>query len=217
MLKRKIYDKLLEWKNNPNKKCLLVDGARQIGKTFIIETFCKENYENYVYINFYQNEEAKEIFNGNFDMDTIVKKITLMYPKFKLIPNKTVLFLDEIGECPEAITALKFLVIESGFDIVASGSLLGINYKKVKSYPVGYVDHLEMFSLDFEEFCWANGMGEDAILYLKEYYNKRYKQTIIMVTHDDSLAKRASRVITMKDGKIIRDEINVKSNNSVFN
>ncbi len=175
MLKRKVTNKLLEWKNNINKKCLLIDGARQVGKTYIIEDFCKKNYDNYIYINFYRNNEATEIFDGDLSIDTIFSKLSYLYPNVKLIPNKTIIFLDEIGECPNAITALKFLVLESKCDIIASGSLLGINYKDIKSYPVGYVEHLEMHSLDFEEFCWANGINEDAIEHLKGYL-KRMEQ-----------------------------------------
>lgn len=172
MLERKIYKDLVNWKNNKNKKSLIVKGARQVGKTYIIEKFCKENYKNYVYINFFENNEYNSIFENGLDVNTIIKQLTIRIPNINLVPNETVIFLDEIQECPEAITALKFLTIDDRFDVIASGSLLGINYKEVPSYPVGYVEHMELHSLDFEEFCWANGVSKEAIGYLKEYFDK---------------------------------------------
>ena len=172
MLERKIETDLLNWKNNPDNKCLIVKGARQVGKTYIIDKFCRENYENYVYINFFENDEYAKIFDGGLDVDNLIKRLTFTIHDINLVPNKTILFLDEIQDCPRAITALKFLTIDKRFDVIASGSLLGINYKEIPSYPVGYVEHLEMHSLDFEEFCYANGMNKDAFIYLKEYFDK---------------------------------------------
>lgn len=174
MLERKIEKNLLEWKNNPDKMCLVVKGARQVGKTYIIDKFARENYEFYVYINFDQNENYKAIFDGDLDIDTLIKQISLRVPNAQLVPHKTLIFLDEIQNCPQARTALKFFALDKRFDVIASGSLLGINYKKVTSYPVGYVEHLEMNSLDFEEFCWANGVSKQSILEIKEYFmNKK--------------------------------------------
>ncbi len=170
MLERKISKDLLNWKNNPNKMCLLIKGARQVGKTFIINKFCLENYKNYIYINFFEKPSFKDIFDGNLDYETISKQLSLFFPDIELIENETVLVLDEIQECPNAITALKFLTIAKKIDVIATGSLLGINYKEVPSYPVGYIEHLEMHSLDFEEFCWANGIKEDTFKDLKEYF-----------------------------------------------
>lgn len=170
MLKRKVYDNLMKWKNNNDKMPLLVKGARQVGKTFIISKFCQENYDNYVYINFFENKDYSSIFDDGLNVDNIIKQMTIRIPNINLVPNKTVIFLDEIQDCLNAIAALKFLAIDKRFDVIASGSLLGINYKEVPSYPVGYIEHLEMYSLDFEEFCWANGMNEEAIGYLKEYF-----------------------------------------------
>lgn len=174
MLERKIEKNLLEWKNNPDKMCLVVKGARQVGKTYIIDKFARENYEFYVYINFDQNENYKAIFDGDLDIDTLIKQISLRVPNAQLVPHKTLIFLDEIQNCPQARTALKFFALDKRFDVIASGSLLSINYKKVTSYPVGYVEHLEMNSLDFEEFCWANGVSKQSILEIKEYFmNKK--------------------------------------------
>ncbi len=173
MLERKIYQDLLNWKKNKNKKSLIVKGARQVGKTYIIDKFCRENYKNYVAINFFENDEYASIFDGGLDVDNIIKRLTIIIPDINLVPNETIIFLDEIQECPRAITALKFLTMDARFDVIASGSLLGLNYRdEVPSYPVGYVEHLEMHSMDFEEFCIANGMNKDALVYLKEYFDK---------------------------------------------
>lgn len=180
MLKRKILQKLVEWKNNKDKMCLVVKGARQVGKTYIIDKFAKENYKNYIYINFDENPAYKSIFEGDLDIETLIKQMSLRIPKVKLEPNETIIFLDEIQNCPRARTALKFFTIDKRFDVVASGSLLGINYKEVPSYPVGYVEHLEMYSLDFEEFLWANGVSEKSILDIREYFEKKEKIPIAM-------------------------------------
>jgi len=172
MLKRKILNNLIHWKENHKDNCLLVIGARQIGKTYIIKEFAKSHYESVIYINFIEKSSYKEIFDGDLDTETIIKKITLNIENSKIIPGKTLIFLDEIQICENAITALKFLAQNSQFDTIASGSLLGISYGRVSSFPVGFVERLEMYSLDFEEFCWANGMDEIGINYLKEYFNK---------------------------------------------
>lgn len=173
MLKRKIIKDLLNWKETHKNNCLLVTGARQVGKTFIIKKFAEENYESIIYINFIEMPSHKEIFDGNLDVETIIKQITLRIPNVNIIPKKTILFLDEIQTCENAITALKFLALDNRFDCIASGSLLGVSYKRVSSFPVGYIERLEMNSLDFEEFCWANGTNDEAIGYLKEYFDKK--------------------------------------------
>ena len=128
MLKRKFYDSLLEWKSNHGQECLLVKGARQVGKTFIIDYFGNANYSSYLYLNFVLNKEAAECFGDNLDADVIFKRFTARYPRFKLIPGDTLVFLDEIQACPRARTALKSLAIDGRADVVASGSLLGINF-----------------------------------------------------------------------------------------
>jgi len=175
MLRRKIADELLKWKNREGKMCLVVKGARQVGKTFSIDKFARENYAYYTYINFDENPTYRAIFDGDLDVATLIKQISLRVPGAELVQGETLLFLDEIQNCPRARTALKFFAIDKRFDIIASGSLLGINYKDVPSYPVGYVEHLEMYSLDFEEFLWANGVTERSVADIKEYFNKREK------------------------------------------
>ena len=137
MLKRTIEQELLSWKSEKNHKALLVTGARQIGKTYIIRQFARENYENFIELNFIVNESAKMIFENVADVDMIITNLTAFAGK-KLVPGKTLIFLDEIQECPEARTAIKFLVDDGRYDYLESGSLLGVRYKEVKSYPVGY-------------------------------------------------------------------------------
>ena len=182
MLKRKIYQSLIEWKKQTEKMCLVVKGARQVGKTFIIDKFARENYENYVYINFDENPGYKVIFDGDLDVNNLIKQISLRVPNVSLVPHKTIIFLDEIQNCPNARTALKFLALDKRFDVIASASLLGINYKEVESFPVGYTEQLEMYSLDFEEFLWANGIEEQSILDVKEFFDK--KEVVPQAMHE---------------------------------
>ena len=182
MLKRKIYQSLIEWKKQTEKMCLVVKGARQVGKTFIIDKFARENYENYVYINFDENPGYKVIFDGDLDVNNLIKQISLRVPNVSLVPHKTIIFLDEIQHCPNARTALKLLALDKRFDVIASGSLLGINYKEVESFPVGYTEQLEMYSLDFEEFLWANGIEEQSILDVKEFFDK--KEVVPQAMHE---------------------------------
>lgn len=182
MLERKIYQSLIEWKNKFDKMCLVVKGARQVGKTFIIDRFAHENYENYIYMNFDENPGYKAIFDGDLDIENLIKQISLRVPNVNIIPNKTIIFLDEIQNCPNARTALKFLALDKRFDVIASGSLLGINYKEVASFPVGYTEQIEMYSLDFEEFLWANGVLPESIADIKEYFDK--KEVVPVAMHE---------------------------------
>ncbi len=175
MLKRKIYDVLLEWKNKKDRECLLVQGARQIGKTFIIEEFGKRNYASYIYLNFYQNPEHKKIFEGSLEAVEIYKKISLYVRNIRFAEHDTLLFFDEIQECPNARTALKFLAMDNRYDVIASGSLLGLHYREMTSIPVGYERTMEMFSLDFEEFLWAIGKNPNAIAELRKFFAGREK------------------------------------------
>ena len=118
MLKRKFYDRLLEWKKRKNNTCLLVRGARQIGKTYIIDVFGRENYKSYIYINFIEQPQAKDIFEGELSADEIYKRLTLVMPEVVYTENDTLIFLDEIQECPNARTALKFLALDGRYDVV---------------------------------------------------------------------------------------------------
>lgn len=169
MLKRKLTNQLENWVSTKNKKCLIVQGARQTGKTFAIERFAEAKYEELVEINFKQTPSAVEIFSGDLTVETMVLALRFRFPDKKIIPGKTLIFLDEIQECEEAITSLKFWALDNQYDVMASGSLLGIDYKRASSYPVGYVDYLRMYGLDFEEFLWGIGLSETVIGSLHSY------------------------------------------------
>lgn len=183
MLKRKFYNVLVNWKKTKRNECLLVNGARQIGKTFIIEKFGKSEYSSYIYINFIESPEQKHIFEGSLEPNEIYKKISLYVPNINYIENNTLIFIDEIQDCPKARTALKFLARDNKFDVIASSSLLGLHYNRLDSseseidntisIPVGYEREIKMYSLDFEEFLWANGINENSINSLKEYFYQK--------------------------------------------
>ncbi len=178
MLKRKILDRLLEWKYDKEKKSLIIEGARQVGKTFTINNFAKNNYSQFIYINFLFNPQYKEIFIDNINSENIINKLK-RYSEFKdfNFDNETLLFLDEIQECPEAITALKFFTISKKIDVIASGSYLGLKFNKNSnfSYPVGYVDIMKLNPLDFEEFLWAIDVNQKDIEELKDCFNNKKK------------------------------------------
>ncbi len=163
LLKRKIDSYLAQWKINPERKPLIVKGARQIGKTRSIEWFAKNNYLSVIEINFVEQAKYKNIFDDGFSVDDIVKNISLLNPDFVFIPKDTLFFFDELQECPSCATALKFFKLDGRFDVICSGSLMGINYKEIESNSVGYKEDYEMHSLDFEEFLWAKGYNEDFI------------------------------------------------------
>jgi len=176
MFKRKFYDTLVEWKAQraTNKECLLVKGARQIGKTFIIREFGKQNYENVIELNFHATPKYKIIFDDNLDGETNYMKISEKFRNAKF-DKSTLLFLDEIQECGQARTALKFLAEDGRCDVIASGSMLGIAYKEMKSVPVGYERQIEMFAMDFEEFLWAYGFNDEKIKRYKDFFENRIK------------------------------------------
>ena len=171
MLERKIYRKLDEWKRTSDKKALCIIGARQIGKTTIIREFAKKNYEHYVEVNFILDKEAGKIFDGNLDADTIITNLTA-FKMQEFVPGKTLIFLDEIQECPNARCAIKFLVEDGRFDYIESGSLLGVRYKEVPSYAVGYEEICYMYPMDFEEYIRANGVQDSTIELLKTCYSE---------------------------------------------
>lgn len=159
MLRRKIYDKLLAWKNSTGKKdAVLLRGVRQCGKTYIVREFGKREYKNFIEINFIERPDMQAVFSGNLDVDSMVQQIKLSMPGCQFIPGETLLFLDEIQDAPNARTSLKFWTQDGRFDCIASGSLLGIDYKNEVSIPVGYEQQLIMRTLDFEEFLWALGV-----------------------------------------------------------
>lgn len=167
--KRKIDGFLADWKNNHSRKPLIVKGARQIGKTESILHFAHENYENVVYINFVLDKKYTTIVNDGYDVDTVIKNITLINPSTKFIPDKTLIVFDEIQEYPDIATTLKSFNLYGKYDVICSGSMLGINYKKIHSNSVGSKTDYEMFSMDFEEFLWAKGYEDTAINSILEH------------------------------------------------
>lgn len=168
LLKRKIDNYLNNWKQNKDRKPLIVKGARQIGKTKSITAFAEANYKSVIAINFVEQQKYKQIFNDGYEVDTIIKNISLLDPSLKFIPNDTILFFDELQECPECATSLKFFCIDGRYDVICSGSLMGINYNKIESNSVGYKEDYEMHSMDFEEFLWAKGYSEE---FVEELYS----------------------------------------------
>lgn len=168
LLKRKIDNYLNNWKQNKDRKPLIVKGARQIGKTKSITAFAEANYKSVIAINFVEQQKYKQIFNDGYEVDTVIKNISLLDPSLKFIPNDTILFFDELQECPECATSLKFFCIDGRYDVICSGSLMGINYNKIASNSVGYKEDYEMHSMDFEEFLWAKGYSEE---FVEELYS----------------------------------------------
>ena len=180
MLKRKIETDLANWKNSKDRKPLVIKGIRQCGKTYIVQKFTKENYESVVYMNFILESDKKSAFTGNIDVDTIILNLSALIQGSRFIKGKTCIILDEIQECKEARTALKSFHIDGRFDVIATGSLLGVRgYGKSKkrneeegqdSVPVGYETVIEMYPLDFEEFLWANGINDSVINAVKSCF-----------------------------------------------
>jgi len=162
-LRRKIDKYLSDWKKEKNRRPLIIKGARQIGKTTSIEKFGRENYKSFIEINFVSMPEYITIFDDGYTVDNITKNISLHNGDFEFIPGDTLIFFDEIQEYPDAATSLKFFSIDGRFDVICSGSLMGINYKEIHSNSVGYKEDYIMRSLDFEEFLWANGYKEEQI------------------------------------------------------
>ena len=162
-LRRKIDQYLIDWKNDKGKMPLIVKGARQIGKTDAIENFARNNYRNIVEINFALEKQYKDIFDNGYNVDNIIKNISLKNPNFEFIPNETLIFFDEIQECINTATSLKSFREDGRYDVICSGSLMGINYKEIESNSVGNKIDYSMYSMDFEEFLWAKGYKEEQI------------------------------------------------------
>ena len=184
MLKRKIETRLLEWKNTPVKKPLVIKGIRQCGKTYIAMDFAQKNYRSVVYMNFTLEPDKITAFTGNKDVETIIINLSALIPDAEFIPGQTCIILDEIQDCPDARTALKSFKEDGRFDVIATGSLLGVKgygekKKKEKnqnlgknSVPVGYETVLDMYPLDFEEFLWANGISDRIVDVIRESFKK---------------------------------------------
>ena len=177
MLRRKIDDILLEWKESEDRKPLVIKGCRQCGKTSSVVAFAKKHYPHIVYLDFHEHREYKAFFAGALDVDTITFNMTLNLPNSRFVEGKTVLIFDEIQDCPSARSSLKYFKLDGQYDVICTGSLLGVNgYKTAEeleeeqnaSIPVGFEEIIEMYPLDFEEWLWANGVQQQHVDYLKQ-------------------------------------------------
>ena len=195
MLKRRIEESLINWKNTANHKPLIIKGCRQCGKTFSVMNFAKKNYKNVVYLNFYENPDYAAVFSGSLEIDNIILMLSALLGSAAVFEaGETVIILDEIQECPDARTALKFFRIDGRFDVIGTGSLLGVKGygKEPRSVPVGSEAVIDMYPLDFEEFLWANGVTESVISMLSyhletetpvpEPLHNRMKQLLLQYT-----------------------------------
>lgn len=181
MYKRKIEDTLLRWKNNPQRKPIVIKGCRQCGKTSSVLDFAKKHYDHIVYMDFHEHREYKAFFSGSLDVDTLVLNISSGMPGAKFVPGKTCLIFDEIQDCPRARASLKFIHLDGRYDVICTGSLLGVNGYKNRdelreeqeaSIPVGFEHIVEMYPIDFEEWLWANGIQQQHVDYLRQCYER---------------------------------------------
>ena len=169
MLKRKAEERLLQWADSDSRKCLMIRGARQVGKTYLAE-WLGGRFDHYVRVNFLEMPRMTAIFSGDLDVDSLLLNFSVYMPQARFVPGRTLLFLDEIQECPEAITSLKFWALDGRFKVIVSGSMLGIDYKRPSSYPVGSLEYLDMTSLDFEELLWALGVSQSVTDHLADCF-----------------------------------------------
>lgn len=157
MLQRKITNWLIDWKSTPKHKPAIIGGARQVGKTIAIRDFAEHHYQSVVEINFALQKQYKSIFEHSFEVNEIIKNISAINPHFEYIPGNTLFFFDELQECPNCATCLKSFFLDGRYDVICSGSLMGIHYKEIDSNSVGYKEDVTMYAMDFEEFLWAKG------------------------------------------------------------
>ena len=223
MLRRKAYSDLLKWKNSKTKECLMIKGARQIGKTYLVREFGQREYKSFIEINFLKNPNLKTIFKGELTADEIYKRMSANLPGINLTKGQTLIFLDEIQKCAKARTALKFLAEDDSYDIICSGSLLGLHYgqddddevEEVESIPVGYERQLTMYSMDFQEYLWAYGYKDNDIEYLKSFYDERKKIPDDIVQKFQSILKEYILVGGMPE--VVEDFVKYKDFTRVQN
>ena len=172
MLYRKIYSRIETFYETCPNKALMIIGARQIGKSYIIEEFCRTHYENFIKIDFIADRKYVSLFADAESAEDVLLRLSAEFGE-RMIPGRTIIFFDEVPECPSLITQIKYLVRDGRFDYILSGSLLGAVFKDILSVPVGYMDIMEMFPLDFEEFALANGVGERVIATLRSAFDHR--------------------------------------------
>lgn len=192
-LKRKIYDTLVKWKEDPERVPLIVDGLRQVGKSFIVDKFARANYENVIVYDFRHQKELRKIFSGDLDVDTLIRNSGPYFPKASFVPYKTALIFEEIGDCPLARTSLKSFALDHRYDVLATGSLLGIsNHRRKKKIdiPAGYEKIITMSSLDFEEFLWASQASAEVISHLRDHLNKKKELEEPLAAYFQEMVKR---------------------------
>lgn len=181
MLERRIKQEIRDFLDSDRKEALMVTGARQVGKTYIIRECAKEIYKNIVEINFVENQQAVKLFENITGSKNILLRLSAL-TDVPMIPGETLVFFDEVQECPEIVTAIKFLVEDGQYRYILSGSLLGVELKDIRSVPVGYLSILEMYPLDFREFCEANRVSQTVMDKLKECFEK--KQPVDELIHE---------------------------------
>lgn len=179
-MRREMLKELENWKNRPNHKPLVIYGNRHVGKTYLVKEFARNNYKYCYSINFELNNDAKTIFSRNLDIKTILMQLTT-YQSTPIVEGKTLLFFDEVQRCPQVLTALKSFALDGRFDVIVSGSMLGIIMNEVSSYPVGYVESMFLRPMSFKEFLWAQGYSDEVINNLKEYFDKG--ETVPIAAH----------------------------------
>ena len=180
MINRKIYNRLESFFDN-SRQALLVTGARQVGKTYAIRKVGRECFKHFVEFNFVENQQLATIFKQPTDAQSIILRLSA-FADSKLVPNESLIFFDEVQECPEVVTAIKFLVDEGSYRYVMSGSLLGVELNNLRSVPVGYMAIEEMYPLDFEEFANALGMSDMAMEHLRKCFNQQ--ESVDAVVHN---------------------------------
>ena len=193
MIRRRIEERLEEFHNDTSGKALVVTGARQVGKTYIIREFGKSHYESFVEFNFIRDEEAKKMFRNVADASEVLLRMSAL-AKTRLVSGRTLIFFDEVQACPEVVTFIKFLVEDGSYRYILSGSLLGVELKNVRSVPVGYMSEVQMFPLDFDEFVRANGVGEDVIAHLRDSFQGRKSPDAVV--HERMMRYHALYLIT---------------------
>ena len=162
-LTRKIDARLMQWAATPERLPLIIKGARQIGKTEAISHFAAQHYQNVIEINFVLQKEYRRIFEDGYEVDSILRNISFLNPSFKMEPGNTLIFFDELQACPDCATSLKAFKLDGRYDVICSGSLMGISYKQIESNSVGFKEDITMYPLDFEEYLWAKGYSDEQI------------------------------------------------------
>ena len=214
-IERELNKQLLDWKNNPAHKALLIDGARQVGKTFAVRAFAEQNYQVFLEINFIENPSACKIFEGDLNVATIIMGLTA-YTNTALVPGKTLVFFDEVQECPRARSAIKFLVDDGRFDYIESGSLLGVTYQHVDSLPVGYEEKLRVYPLTFTEFALAIGIQPELLESAKTACANAYTNACGDATCKDMCATSDCAELGFASSEVFAKETAGKTSSEAF-